>query len=292
VSEGRQWTVGEVLQWTKQFFETKGIANSRLDAEVLLAHILKIDRLRLYVDFHKPLQPEELAAYRELIKKRAQRTPVAYLTGIKEFMGLSLFVNAAVLIPRPDTEILVEAILARIKNTDNLTLIDIGTGSGAIILSLLHHLPSAHGIAVDISKEALDVAEENARRLELGDRLRCIQGDLLAPITEKAQLIVSNPPYIPSADIAALDEEVRREPKTALDGGKDGLNFYRKIVDQSRNVLLSDGWLAFEVGIGQAADVAAMIEKTGQFNQIEILKDYGGIERVVIGHKKGIEARG
>jgi release factor glutamine methyltransferase len=286
VTDGKQWTIGEVLQWTARFFDDKEITNSRLDAEVLLAYVLKTDRLRLYVDFHKPLQPEELSTYRMLIKQRTQRIPVAYLTGSKEFMGLSFCVCPAVLIPRSDTEILVEALLERTSKEEHVRIVDVGSGSGAIIISLLSNRPRALGIAVDISKEALDVVHTNACKLGVAERLCLVHGDLLEPVlSEKMGIIVSNPPYIPTQDIKGLEQEVQKEPVLALDGGPDGLNCYRKLIEQSKEVLSTDGILAFEVGIGQAQQVAALMRETGAYTEIEVIKDYGGIERVVIGRK-------
>jgi len=287
VTDGKQWTIGEVLQWTAQFFGDKGIHNFRLDAEVLLAHVLKTDRLRLYVDFHKPLQPEELSTYRTLIKQRTQRIPVAYLTGNKEFMGLSFYVCPAVLIPRSDTEILVETILARINQEEQVKIVDVGSGSGAIIISLLKNRLHALGIAVDISKEALDVVQKNAFQHDVAERLRLVHGDLLEPVcSEKVDIIVSNPPYIPTKDIKGLQQEVQNEPVIALDGGTDGLNYYRKLIEQSQAVLMIGGILAFEVGIGQADQVAKLIRETSVYTDIEVIKDYSGIERVVIGRKR------
>lgn len=287
MTDGKQWTIGEVLQWTAQFFGDKGIHNFRLDAEVLLAHVLKTDRLRLYVDFHKPLQPEELSTYRTLIKQRTQRIPVAYLTGNKEFMGLSFYVCPAVLIPRSDTEILVETILARINQEEQVKIVDVGSGSGAIIISLLKNRLHALGIAVDISKEALDVVQKNAFQHDVAERLRLVHGDLLEPVcSEKVDIIVSNPPYIPTKDIKGLQQEVQNEPVIALDGGTDGLNYYRKLIEQSQAVLMIGGILAFEVGIGQADQVAKLIRETSVYTDIEVIKDYSGIERVVIGRKR------
>jgi release factor glutamine methyltransferase len=287
MGEEKQWTVGGVLQWTKQFFADKGIDNPRLDAEVLLAHVLRTDRLRLYVDYHKPLQPEELAAYRELIKQRAQRIPVAYLTGEKEFMGLSFYVGSAVLIPRPDTEILVAAVLDRAKDLANARVVDVGTGSGAIGLSILYNLPTARGKAIDISVDALTMARRNAERLGVATRIEFLHGDLLEPVVgECFDIVVSNPPYIPTGDIAVLDMEVLKEPLQALDGGKDGLNFYRRIIEQSTSILASGGWLLFEVGINQAQDVAALMRATGLFETIETIKDLAGVDRVVAGRRK------
>lgn len=287
MTEGKIWVIGEVLQWTAKYLADKGIANPRLDAEVLLAHVLKTDRLRLYVDFHKPLQTEELTNYRELIKQRAQRIPVAYLTGNKEFMGLPFFVSPAVLIPRPDTEILVQAVLDRVRSRQAPIIVDVGTGSGAIIVSLLKLLPSARGIAIDLSPEALAVAGENARRQEVAERLELRQGDLLASMERRnVDVIVANPPYIPAGDLARLEPEVHQEPMLALNGGADGLTCYRKLVGQSVEILTAGGLLAFEVGIGQSGAVAALMTKTNAYGDIEIIKDYGGIERVIVGRRK------
>jgi release factor glutamine methyltransferase len=287
VSEGKIWPVGEVLQWTTQYFADKGINNPRLDAEVLLAHVLKADRLRLYVDFHKPLQAAELTTYRRLIKQRAQRIPVAYLTGNKEFMGFSFFVSPAVLIPRPDTEILVETVLKYIDKEANTLIVDVGTGSGAIIISLLKMLPAAEGIAIDISPEALAIAKENACRQAVEERLEFVQGDLLQPVkTRRVDIIVANPPYIPARDIAGLEPEVQKEPLLALHGGSDGLVYYHKLIEQSIHMLVPKGRLAFEVGLGQAEQVAELMRNTSGYRHIEIVKDYGGIERVVIGTRE------
>jgi release factor glutamine methyltransferase len=287
MAEEKQWTVGGVLQWTKQFFADKGIDNPRLDAEVLLAHVLRTDRIRLYVEYHKPLQPEELAAYRELVKQRAQRIPVAYLTEEKEFMGLSFYVGPAVLIPRPDTEILVEAVLDRAKGLEKARIVDVGTGSGAIGVSVLYNLPTAWGRAIDISADALTIARKNAERFGVAARMEFLHGDLLEPVAgECFDIVVSNPPYIPTKDVTVLATEVQREPLQALDGGKDGLNFYRKIIEQSTGVLKGGGWLLFEVGINQAQDVAALIRVTSLFESIEIIKDLAGIDRVVAGRRK------
>lgn len=282
------WTIGSILKWTEQYFAEKGVASARLDAEVLLSAVLKKERIYLYVHFDEPLQADELGAFREMIKQRAARVPVAYILGEREFMGLSFKVTPAVLIPRPDTEILVEAVLARLKGKGDLTIADIGTGSGAIILSLLKNLPQANGVAVDISAAALAVAKENAAHLRVSERLELLQGDVCAPLQgRRFRAIVSNPPYIPGADIEGLEPEVRKEPLGALDGGVDGLDFYRRIIQAAAGLLEAGGLLAFEVGIYQAHEVKAMAERSGVFEGIEIIKDYGGIERVVIMNKIG-----
>ena len=280
------WTIGRILKWTEQYFKEKGIESPRLDAEVLLSHILGRERIYLYVHFDEPLEPTELARYREAIKQRVQRVPVAYIIGEKEFMGLTFRVTADTLVPRPDTEILVQAAIERLRaRGDAPRFADIGTGTGAICLSVLHFLPKAQADTVDISPAARAVAEENAAALEVADRVTFHTGDLLAPLAGQCyDAILSNPPYIPDGDIAALAPEVRlKEPRTALAGGKDGLDFYRRLTADAPAHLKDGGFLAVEVGIHQAAPVAALAVPA--FSRTEILKDYAGIERVVIAWK-------
>lgn len=276
------WTIGAILKWTGQYFGEKGVDTPRLDAEVLLSHILGKDRLYLYTHFDQPLTPDELALYRDCVKKRVMRQPVAYITGCKEFMGLTFKVNAAVLVPRPDTEVLVEAAAGLLQGVDNPVAADLGTGSGAIIISILHMLDQAKGVAVDISSQALAVARENAVANQVADRLTLKEGDLFTPLHGcRFDAILSNPPYIPAADIAGLTAEVRTEPRLALDGGSDGLAFYRRIMAAGPAFLQPGGFIAVEVGLGQAA-VVAELAMQGGLAQIKIIKDLAGIERVVI----------
>lgn len=302
------WTIGRILKWTEHFFQEKGIESPRIDAEVLLGHVLKKERIYLYVHFEEPLQPEELTAYREAIKKRVQRVPVAYIIGKREFMGLPFKVTEDTLVPRPDTEILVQAAVERLKKREgDVHFADIGTGTGAICLSVLTYVPDATADTVDISEAARKVAEENAEALGVADRVMFYTGDLLAPLcaaqadvdasgddepqaearAARYDAILSNPPYIPDADIASLAPEVRcKEPRTALAGGPDGLAFYRRLIADSPALLADDGFLAVEVGIHQAKAVAQMATDSGNFARTEILKDYGGVERVVVAWKK------
>lgn len=293
------WTIGRILKWTENFFKEKGIESPRLDAEVLLGHVLEKERIYLYVHFDEPLQPQELADYREAIKRRIRRVPVAYIIGKREFMGLTFHVTEDTLVPRPDTEILVQVAIERLKKMDGKRFADIGTGTGAICLSVLHYLPQATADTVDISEAARSVAEENAKALDVADRVTFYTGDLLAPLSEAAKgaadeevqtpydAILSNPPYIPDKDIEGLAPEVRcKEPRTALAGGADGLDFYRRLVADSPALLKDDGFLAVEVGIHQAQAVAKMAAQSGSFVRTEIIKDYGGIERVVVAWKK------
>ncbi len=278
-----EWTITSIVNWTRQYFGSKGIDNPRLDAEVLLCHILGKDRLYLYTHFDQPLTPEELAAYRQAVKQRAMHIPVAYINGYKEFMGLDFQVNQAVLVPRPDTEILVEAALERLSSAKAPAVADLGTGSGAIIVSILVKLNAAVGTAVDISAAALDIAAENAERHGVADRLSCLQGDMLLSLAGKQfDALLSNPPYIPDGDIAGLSQEVRQEPRLALAGGTDGLDFYRRIVAQGADYLKPGGFIAVEVGIDQAVAVAQLANAASCLKAETIIKDYAGIERVVI----------
>ncbi len=285
------WTIGRILKWTEQYFKDKGIESPRLDAEVLLAHVLEKQRIYLYVHFDEPLQPGELAAYREMIKKRVLRVPVAQILGEKEFMGLTFKVTADTLVPRPDTEILVQAAVDRLRamaGEEPLRFADIGTGSGAICLSVLHYLAGTVADTVDISPAARAVAEENAASLGLADRVTFHTGDLLQPLSGISfAAILSNPPYLPEADIAELAPEVRlKEPHTALSGGQDGLDFYRRLANEAPAMLVPGGFTAFEVGIHQAGDVADLLKANPLIDRTEILPDYAGIDRVVVGWRK------
>ncbi len=286
---GEVWTVGRILKWTENYFSEKGVESPRLDAEVLLGHVLKRERIHLYVHFDEPLEKGELAAYRELIKQRVQHVPVAYLIGSREFMGLSFRVNPAVLIPRPETEFLVQAAIERLRNRQGeCSFADIGTGSGAVCLSVLHYVPGARAETVDLSEAARKVAEENAELLGVSGRITFHTGDLLAPLKGKRfHGILSNPPYIPDGDIAGLQADVREaEPRMALAGGTDGLDFYRRLAAEAAEYLEEDGFLAVELGIRQAEPVRQMMEENGKFTGIEIQKDLAGIERVLLARRK------
>ena len=281
------WTIGKILEWTKGFFNDKGIDNPRLDAEVLLAAVLEQSRMYLYVHYDQPLNPEELATFRELVKRRAQREPVAYLLERREFFGHTFKVTKSVLVPQPDTEVLVEHALAQLKEQGEnvpLRIADIGTGSGAIILSLLAALPAANGVAVDISPEALAVAQENAANLGVAERMQFRQGDLCAPLAgeELFDAIVSNPPYIPHDAIPTLAPEVRHEPLLALDGGKDGLDFYRRLVNEAAPCLKSGGFLAVEIGAGEGNAVIALAKENPAWGEARSMKDLAGLDRVII----------
>lgn len=282
MAEGQVWTIGSILKWSEQYFGSHGAETPRLDAEVLLSYLLGQKRIFLYVHFDQPLTAEELARYREMVKRRAAGDPVAYICGEKEFMGLTFKVTPAVLVPQPDTETLVEAAIERLRGKKSPRVADICTGSGAIALALAHYLPESSIAATEISPEALSIAKENAESLDLSERVVFCEGDLLAPLSgETFDAIVSNPPYIPSAEIAGLPREVRAEPKIALDGGADGLDFYRRLVHESAALLKDGGFLAVECGDTQAGAVAEMAV-TGGFGRTEIVHDLADKERVVV----------
>ena len=285
------WTIQRLLAWTTDFFRERGIESPRLDAEVLLSALLGRDRMYLYVHFDEPLEPEELARFRGYVKERAAHVPLAYVLGRREFMGLDFRVTRDTLIPRPDTEILVQCavdfLCARLEaGATACTIADIGTGTGAIALSTLHYTEGIRADAVDISPAAAAVARENAERLGLTERIDIHVGDLLAPLAGgRYDMILSNPPYIPTADIATLMPEVRSyEPHLALDGGRDGLTLYRRLAADAPALLREGGMIAVEVGIGEACDVACLLETHPRIVRTEIHRDLGGIERVVVGY--------
>jgi len=284
------WTIGRILKWTEDYFAQKGIENPRLDAEVLLGHVLNKQRIYLYVHFDEPLQAAELSAFREMIKQRINHVPVAYILGVKEFMGLSFKVTKDTLVPRPDTEILVQGAVDRLrqKAEEKLRIADIGTGTGAVGLSVLHYVEGTELDTVDISPAARAVAEENATKLNLADRAHFFTGDLLAPLQGNSYAaILSNPPYIPAADIDGLSADVQlSEPHRALDGGEDGLDFYRRLCEEAPAMLDQGGFMAFEVGIKQAMAVVDLAKRNTLIGKTEILKDYAGIDRVVVAWKK------
>ncbi len=282
MADGQVWTIGSILKWSEQYFGSHGAETPRLDAEVLLSYLLGQKRIFLYVHFDQPLTAEELARYREMVKRRAAGEPVAYICGEKEFMGLTFKVTPAVLVPQPDTETLVEAAIERLRGKKSPRVADICTGSGAIALALAHYLPETSVAATDISTEALSIAKETAENLGLSERVEFREGDLLAPLAgETFDAIVSNPPYIPSAEIAGLPREVRAEPKIALDGGADGLDFYRRLVHESAALLKDGGFLAVECGDTQAGAIVNMAV-TGGFGKTEIVRDLADKERVVV----------
>jgi release factor glutamine methyltransferase len=282
MSDDRAWSVLELLRWTTDFFRSRGIETPRLDAEVLLAHALESERLGLYLEFEKPVTPEERTRFRSLVRRRAEeRVPVAYLTGEREFWSLPLRVTPDVLVPRPDTEVLVAAALERLPEVEReWSILDVGTGSGAVALALASERPKARVTASDLSDAALDVARDNAQRLELSDRLRFVAGDLFAPVAgERFDAVVSNPPYV--ADGAAgLSPELSHEPDAALFAGREGADVLRRMTADAAGMLSPDGVLALELAPAQAPLVAEWLEARG-FRDVQTHRDLAGLVRVI-----------
>jgi release factor glutamine methyltransferase len=282
-----------LLNWTTQYFDKNGIENPRLNAEVLLAHSLNTNRIGLYLNHDKPLKKSELREYKRLIRRRIKREPLQYITGVQEFWSLKFKVKKGVLIPRPETEILIEEVLRIIPQIElpgkTIKILDLATGTGAIAITLAKELKEVSIVATDISDIAIKVAKENAKLHGVQKHITFLKGDIFHPLQEKVEffnLIVSNPPYIPRGDIKDLQPEVKGfEPKIALDGDKDGLSFYRRILPQVDKYLMNDGWLILEVGKGQAHKVAKLIEDCGEFHLTSIVKDFSEIERVVTAQK-------
>lgn len=273
------WTTLKILAWTKEFLLSKGIVNARLEAEWLLCAAMGLDRMGLYLQYDKPLNDSELAACRALIARRARREPLQHILGSQEFYGLDYKVTPDVLIPRFDTELLVTEAIAR--KPDARTILDIGTGSGCVAISLQKKLSLSVVTATDISEAALLVARSNAERHD--STIEFLLGSLFVPVAGRSfDLIVSNPPYIPTTDIESLDQEVRDyDPRSALDGGGDGLDFYRSLIPSAVNYLNYGGWLLLEIGVGQANDVELLFRQVNKFHDPVIAIDSGGIKRVV-----------
>ncbi len=279
------WTILKLLEWTTSYFKTAGIESPRIDAEVLIAHSLSLQRIDLYTKFDQPLEKQELDNFKPLLKRRKNGEPVAYIIGQREFWSLDFKVCPDVLIPRPDTEILVEqaikAIDRKTASAPNLRIADIGTGSGAVITSLAKERPDHTCFASDIHLPTLQCARDNMELNNVEPAL--FQADLLSCIRPATlDIIVSNPPYIKTSDMATLQREVSFEPTRALDGGADGLIFIEKIIQSAATALKPDGTLLMEIGFGQMDDTRTLAEATGCFNTIEFFKDYSGIHRVVV----------
>jgi release factor glutamine methyltransferase len=278
------WTTLKIMTWTKEYLKTKGIENARLEAEWMLCAATGLDRVGLYLNFDKPLNSTELAAYRAMVSRRARREPLQHILGTQEFCGLEFEVSPEVLIPRHDTETLVTEALARVPRARSV--LDIGTGSGCIAVALAKRLPDARVTAIDISSSALEVARRNAERN--GAAIEFLHGSLLAPVEGRCfDLIVSNPPYIPTNDIDRLEPEVRDgDPRCALDGGADGLDIYRVLIPVAIRQLNPGGWLLVEVGVGQAREVADLFHTVDGYDAVITAHDLGSIERVVGARRK------
>jgi release factor glutamine methyltransferase len=284
------WTVGSLLNWTASFLAQKGSETPRVDAEVLLAHVLGCKRIDLYgLRFAEPAGEEPRQRYRELIRKRLEGCPVAYLVGRKEFFSLEFEVSPAVLIPRPDSELLVSECLALAKQRTAPRIVDIGTGSGNLAVALARQLPAAQVTAVDLSAEALAVARRNAVKHGVAQRLTLVQGDLFAalPPSDPFDFVVSNPPYIAHDDLARLPVGVRDyEPRLALDGGPDGYRVFERLIAGALDHLTADGWLLVEIGAPQEALARQRLGQLGRYELAATVYDYSGHPRVLKARRK------
>lgn len=283
------WRVVDLLHWTTEYFQQHDIPNPRLDAEVLLGHLLEKTRLELYLYFEMPVFQEHLTPFRELIKKRIEHTPVSYLTNQKEFMSLDFYVDERVLIPRPETEQLVETILTT-KTESFQRLLELGTGSGVIATSLALQQPEWEIVATDISEPALAVAQKNAETHACREQINFLSGDLFEPIeaintdeNTRFDWIVCNPPYIKNTERDTLSPDVQNyEPEIALFAGDDGLAVIRRLIAEAPKYLVPGGKLIFEIGETQTDSVRALIDTESAYCAYELLKDYAEKERIVL----------
>ena len=316
---GRSWTLLELIQVSAEYLADKGVDNARLDAELLLAHVLEMDRLQLYLEHERPLVAEELDSYRQLVKRRGQREPLQLLVGSVQMLDLEFEVRPGVFIPRPETEVLIEACRNLEFPGDATTgldglesgsssggepvlnapdrIVEVGIGSGVVGVSLLVGWPQATLTAFELSKEALELTWTNAERHEVESRLELIDGDAFEPEHEdrwgRCDLVVSNPPYVADGDASAMEPEVKEhDPHIALFSGDDGLNVIRKLVNRAREVLAPGGWLVFEHGYDQGSDAPreqsapALVEAAG-FTEVLDLRDLVGKPRVCKGRWPG-----
>jgi release factor glutamine methyltransferase len=284
------WTVRRLLEWTPGFFAKKGVDQPRLAAELLLSHVLKVARIQLYTGYDRVVSDAQLAQYRDLVRRAGEQEPIAYLTGTAHFFSLEFTVNRDVLIPRPDTETLVENVLQTIRHQPGLEaprVLDLCTGSGCVAIAIAKNLKSANVIAIDISEKAAAIAKKNAEQLGVTDRVMIEVGDLFEPMKSLVDarpfdLIVANPPYIASEQLLGLDKSVRDyEPMLALDGGPDGLVIHRRILTKAADHLLPGGRVFLEIAFDQGGAARTMSAEFPAFIEPRILKDFGGRERVL-----------
>lgn len=304
------WNIQRLLNWITGYFTDKGIDSPRLSAELLLSHVLDLTRIELYTQFDKPVEQQQLHRLHALVKRAGRKEPVAYLIGRTEFYSLQLSITPDCLIPRPETELLVGRAVEFLRNRASSnhsaleqaesghtraaaqSVCDLCTGSGCIAVAIAGNFPQARIIATDISDAALRVAAENVRKHELQQRITLLQGDLFEPLirqldTAQFDLIVCNPPYVSAPEFETLDKNVRDyEPKIALLAGTDGLDVYRRIVDQVDRFLKPDAAIMLETGYAQGPDVKALLERTGAFEEITIEKDSHNNDRIVTATKQ------
>ncbi len=281
------WTTRKLLSWTSAHLAQKGVDSPKLASEMLLAHVLGVDRIKLYMDLDRPASELERATFRELVRRAAEHEPVEYLVGKCPFFSMMLHVNPAVLIPRPSTETLVEHVIQHAKRTPGFhapLIADIGTGSGAIAVALAKQIPNSRIIATDISEPALAVARENADALGVSDRIEFRQGDLLEPVEhERLHYLVSNPPYISDDEWKEVPRNVKDyEPETALRGGGDGLRYLRLLIRNGRGILRSPGQLVLEAAASQKQALLKLAREAGVWANEHILTDHEHLPRVLV----------
>ncbi len=285
VTATEPWTIGRVLTWVTQDFAARELDSPRLEAELLLSHVLGCNRIQLFVDRDRPLMPSELAQYRTMVSRRRNHEPVAYIRGEREFFGHKFKVDARVLIPRPDTETLVEVAIERTRNKSMFArMLDLCTGSGNVAISVARERPTWRIVGTDISSDALAVASNNAIRMGCAWNLSFAIGDLFEAVDDEPfDLITANPPYIPTKEIEELDAGIRKhEPRLALDGGEDGLCLIRCLVDQAPCRLVPHGVLAMEIGADQGEAVSELMRSAGWVD-VQVQQDLGRRDRVVSG---------
>ena len=296
-SSDPEWTIIKLLEWTTSYFKSHDIDSPRSTAEILLAHVLKLKRIDLYLQYDKPLSIDELSKFKVLIKRRIEREPVAYIVGVKEFWSMDFVVTKDVLIPRPETECLVEAALALLpqgndsdSNQSPKSILELGTGSGAVILAIASMRPKPVYFASDRSVKAIRLARQNSKRHGLDTAVNFFCGDWFTPLNRQKKrfdMIISNPPYIPTQVIGRLMPEIYKyEPISALDGDKNGLFCLRHIINTAHGYLNPEGSLLLEIGHDQKNDVQSLIDQCGSYEQVVFTKDYGGYDRVVRMKKK------
>jgi release factor glutamine methyltransferase len=284
MSTDQPWTIGRLLEWTTRYLADKGIESPRLETQILLAHAMGCKRIQLYARFDELVEEPHRQKFRELIGRRLKGCPVAYLVGTKEFFSLELEVTPAVLIPRPDSECLVDACLRLAKDQAAPCVLDVGTGSGCLAVAIAWHNKKAQVTAIDISAEALAVAARNAARHGVAPRVQFLEGDLFGPLPGDAQfdLIVSNPPYVPHGDIPELEQTVRDfEPHLALDGGPDGFDVFGRLVAGAGSFLREGGWLLIEIGAAQEQEARRRVESQSGFELAPTLRDGAGQPRAL-----------
>jgi release factor glutamine methyltransferase len=288
------WTIQRLLEWTTPFFTRKGVDSPRLSGELLLAHVLNVPRIKLYTDYQRIVAAEDLARFRSLVQRAAEAEPVAYLTGRAGFFNLELDVTSDVLIPRPDTEVLVENVIRLARTQPGLErprVLDLCTGSGCVALAIAANIKDSLITAVEISHPAAKIARQNAARLKLTERVNILEGDLYAALVSPEDrrsfdIIVANPPYIATAKIETLDRCVRDyEPRSALDGGPDGLAIHRRILAGAAERLNAGGHVLLEIAFDQGPSALDLPKQHSELANARLLKDYAGNDRVLIVNK-------